>query len=422
MWTMSEAMRQGLRREHQVATKVVLLDTEFRPVEGGVIYAGGVPADATVNELAAHARRHELTNFVVDGSIDVDTERATRRTSELTLVNPSAQFTPSTEDFRPEGPWVGLIYLNRLVRIHRGIFINGVPEYVPVGTFMIDRANVIAERNMSLVNLTMSDLWKKMAKSYTDRAYNFAKNSWYNDIIETLINDAGGYHPSLMPSIDPLNGRETEDKRINKILTIEDGTSRGDFLKDLVQTWDIDMYYDPMGRIKTEDRKSAADRRSVWHFYADRSVRGTGADEHTGMLISVNREFTDDNLYNHVIVVGGADKDIIRREKADTDPRSKTNIALIGDRVWRLEDDKLDTVAKVNKALDRAWAIRFQLGETIQCETISNPALEGDDVVRITDTRYAKVDATYRLRRFTVPLVSSRQDIQAANIIYEANL
>jgi hypothetical protein len=407
---MSEAMKRALRTEYQVANKIVLLDTEFRPVQGGTI------------ETLDPGGRQGITNFVTDGNVDVDTERATRRTAELTLLNPESQFTPATEDFRPDGPWVGLIYLNRLVRIFRGIYVNGQPEYVPVGTFMIDKTNVIAERNMSLVNLTMSDLWKKMSKSYADRAYNFAANSWYNDIIETLLNDAGGYHPSLMPSIDPLNGRANEDKRIAKILTMEEGTSRGDFLKDLVKTWDIDMYYDPMGRFRTEDRKSAADKRPVWHFYADHTIKGERADEATGMLVSVNREFSDDNLYNHVIVIGNEDKNPIRREKADTDPRSKTNIALIGDRVWLLKDDKLNTVAKVQKALDRAWGLRFQLSETIQCETIANPALEGDDVIRITDKTWAKVDGEYRLKRFTVPLVSSRQDIQATNIVYEANL
>ena len=140
------------------------------------------------------------------------------------------------------------------------------------------------------------------------------------------------------------------------------------------------------------------------------------------MLISVNREFSDDNLYNHVIVIGLDGKAAVRRERADTDPRSKTNIALIGDRVWMIKDDKIKNTEQALKALNRAWDIRFQLSETLECQTISNPALEGDDVVRITDKTWAKVDGTYRLKRFTVPLVSSLQTMQAANIIYEGNL
>lgn len=404
MWRLSPGLRRTLRGEYKVSTKIELLDTNYNPVSGITLFS----ADRT----------SELTNFVTDGLVDVDTTRATRRTAELTLLNPTAEFTPATEDFDPNGPWVGLIYLNRLVRIWRGAYVSGTPEYVPVGTFMIDKTNVIAERNMSLVNLTMSDLWKKMAKSYADRAYNFAKGSWYNDIIRTILNDAGGYTPKLLPIIDPLNGRLDADKKTNDIVTLDEGQSRGDFLKELSTTWDIDMYYDPMGQFRTEDRKTAADKRSVWTF-------STADDpDRDSYLISANREFSDDNLYNHVIVIGlQADgKTPIRIERVDADPRSKTNVALIGDRVWLLQDDKLNNSTKAYAALNRAWATRFQLGETIQAETISNPALEGDDVVTIRAKRLVKVDYRYRLTRFTVPLVSSRQDIQVTNIIFEKNL
>jgi hypothetical protein len=176
------------------------------------------------------------------------------------------------------------------------------------------------------------------------------------------------------------------------------------------------MYYDPKGQFRAEDRKSGKDKQVVWTF------GDVTEPNYDSPIISINREFSDDNLYNHVIAVGGTDKNIIRREKADTDARSKTNIALIGDRVWIIKDEKLNTGEKVQKALDRAWAIRFQLGEVIQLETLNNPALEGDDVIRIVDRERAKVDGTYRVKRHTVPLMSSRQDIQAANIIYEANL
>lgn len=409
MWGMSQSMKDGLRREHQVASKVVLLDTNFEPVQGGTLYS--VPED--------QARRGEIQNRVSDGNIDVDVDRGTRRTAEVTLLNTTSEFTPAVEDFKPDGPWSGLIYLNRLVRIYRGIYVHGSPEYVPVGTFMIDKTNTIVESNMSLVNLTMSDQWKRMSKSYADRQYNFAANSWYNDIIETILNDSGGYHPTkTFPVIDPLDARANDDKKTSKIVTLEEGDSRGDFLKELVKTWDIDMYYDPMGRFRTEDRTSARDKRAVWHFYAN----DQDPSDTSGMLVSLNREFSDDNLYNHVIVVGGADKNMIRRERADTQASSKTNIALIGDRVWRIEDDKLNTEAKVMKALNRAWALRFQMSEILQGETISNPALEGDDVVRFTDKTWTKVDGEYRLRRFTVPLVTSRQDVQALGTIYEENL
>jgi len=398
MWQVSDIFKQTLRQEHQYACKAVLLDTDFQEVEGGTIFS----ANQTNN----------ISNFISDGNVDVDTTRGTRRTSELTLLNPTAEFTPATEDFDPEGPWVGKIYLNRVVRLYRGLYIVGTPTYVPVGTFMIDNAEILVERNMSLVVLTMSDLWKKISKSYTLKPVNYPIGTPYMLIVRDIIADTGVDQP-LAPIIDNLDGRSDDEKTLAKKLTIEEGTSRGDWLKERCAEWDIDAYFDPMGRFIVQDRKAARDKAQVWHFYS--------SEDRTGMLTNVRRSFTDDNLYNHVIVIGGGADNPIRRERVDTNPSSKTNIDLIGDRVWMIKDDKIDSGAKADKALNKAWDVRFQITETVQCDTICNPALEGDDVIRITEKDYAKIDSQYRLSRFTVPLVSSRQTIQVTNIRKETD-
>lgn len=398
MWTISQAFAQTLRGEHQLACKVVLLDTKFNPVEGGTIFS----ADQT----------NEISNFITDGNVDVDSERGTRRTAELTLLNPTAEFTPATENFDPEGPWVGKIYLNRIVRLYRGVYVHNQPEYVPIGTFMIDNAEVIGERNMSLVVITLSDLWKKLGKSSTSGPINYPVGKLYTDIVRDMLTATGADQP-LAPVIDELGSRAADDTKLGKKLTIEEGSSRGDTLKELAKEWDIDVYFDPMGRFILQDRKAARDKSVVWHFYS--------SSERTGMLEGVRRSFNDDNLYNHVVVIGGGSNPI-RREKIDTDPRSKTRVSLIGDRVWLIKDEKLNTASKCDKALKRAWDLRFQISETLQCTTICNPALEADDVIRVTDETWTKVNGTYRLTRFNIPLISSRQTIQAANIIWEKDL
>lgn len=397
MQKMSQAFQRELRREHQYATKVEMLDTDFKPVEGKTLFSAN--------------NTNEITNFISDGNIDVDTTRGTRRTAELTLLNPSSEFTPATAGFDATGPWTGEVYLNRIVRIHRGLYVVDNPEYVCVGTFMIDNAEVISERNMSLVVITLSDLWKKLSKSYTLRPQNYPVGTAYVDILLDLLAVTGADEP-LAPIIDNLSGRSSEEKTISEKLTVEEGTSRGDKMKELAEGWDIDVYFDPYGRFILQDRKDAKDKIEVWQFYS--------SADRDGMLTSLRRAFTDDNLYNHVIVVGGGDTPV-RVERIDTDPRSNTNVNLIGDRVLLIKDDKVTSTEKANKALDKAWANRFQIAETITAETICNPALEGDDVIRITERDFAKVDATYRLAQFTVPLVTTKQTLQATNIRKETD-
>jgi hypothetical protein len=393
---------QTLREEHDSHIKVVLLDTEFNEVEGGTIFS----ADET----------NEVTNFISSGNIDVDTTRGVRRTAELTLLNPTSEFTPSTEDFDPEGPWVGKVYLNRLVRIYRGVHVNGRQLSVPVGTFMIDIADVLVENNMSLVNLTMSDLWKKLNKSVFTHQKKYDEGTTYNEIIRDFLSAAGvaltGRHGA---NLDNLSGRSNNEKKIHKNMKFESGTSRGDKLKELAIKWDIDMYFDPLGRFISQDRRDAKDKAVEWSFYS--------SDNRRGMLINIKRSFNDDNLYNHVVVIGtGNDKNVVRAERKDNDPRSKTRIGLIGDRVHMIESDKIDKEHEANKALNRAWKLRFQLLETMEAQVICNPGLEGDDVIRITEKDKAKVDGTYRLQRFNVPLVTALQTVQMTNIIREEDL
>jgi hypothetical protein len=397
---------KALRSDYVVTSMVELLDTDFRSVEGGTIFS----AD----------QEDEITNFISDGSIDVDTTRGTRRTSELTLLNPTADFTPSMRN----DDWDGKLYLNRMVRIWRGLYYAGQPLYIPVGTFLVDNIDVIVEQNMSLVNLTMSDRWKMIQKSFYGANRKYLKNTLYTDIISDMLQAAQiNLNGRFGAVIDNLHGRDPDDRRTNVNIVFKTGDSRGEKLKEMCDRWDIDAYFDPMGIFRAEDRRDARDKNTVWTFKSS----PIDEDGHNGGLVSLTRSFNDDNLYNHVIVVGTGGQDgerkkrTIRATRENNNPFSVTNIDRIGDRVYLFQSDKISTQNEANRALNRAWRLRFQLSESIEAKVISNPALEGDDVVRIVETEHAKLDDTYRLQRFDVPLVSSLQTITAVNIIRETD-
>lgn len=393
----ADAFFQALRTDHRSAVKVELLNSNFEPVEGGTLFS------------TEGTRSNDVSNLVSDGNIDVDKTRGIRRTAELTILNPSAEFTPVTEDFESDGPWAGKMYLNRMVRIWRGLYLNDKPLYVPVGTFMVDICDVLFEQNMSLVNLTLSDRWKMLSKSYFGSSVKYPDGTEYNSIISDLLSDAGVPTSGRFgANIDYLYDRADDDRLTGSAIKFERGDSRGDKLKELCDRWNIDAYFDPMGIFRTEDRRRPRDKAQVWKFYS--------SDDRKGMMISMRRSFNDDNLYNHVIIVGTGDpKDTVVAKRQDNS--SKLSIANIGDRVYIKESPRIKTQAEARKALDRAWELRSQLSEQLEIQTICNPALEADDVIRITERDFVKVDDRYRVTRFNVPLVTSRQTIQAMNII-----
>jgi|WetSurMetagenome_2_1015567.scaffolds.fasta_scaffold188390_1 hypothetical protein len=398
-----QLFQHELRREHQPIVKVDILNPALNPIGDFILSAG-------VDDV-----KGEITNLISDGNIDIDVERGTRRTAELTILNPSAEFTPATEDFNPEGPWVGLLYLNRIVRIWRGIKAGSTEMFTPVGTLMIDTSEVIVESNMCMVNLTMSDFWKKLTKSYMGSNDKYEEGTGYNAIINDFLNASGvAINGKYGAVLDHMPERSPDDKRIGNTLKLTRGESRGDKLKELAKHWGLDVYFDPMGVFRSEDRRREKDKQRVWTF----SSSEIDQEGRNGGLVSLTRSFNDDNLYNHVIIIGtGNEKNTVKATKVDDRPNSKTNVDRIGNRVYLLESDKISTQAQADRALQRAWEKRFQLSETLTCETICNPCLEGDDAIGIEERHFAKVDGKYRLRRFNVPLVTSRQTVEVANIV-----
>jgi hypothetical protein len=395
VWNISQAFREELRNPNQqVAAKATVLDTDFKEIPDGDFFTAG--AD-------------DFQDFIVDGNVDIDITRGTRRTAELSILNQNGQFTPtvSTTDYD------GKFYVNRNIRLYRGVVIaGGAPVYAPIGTFMIDSVDVLVERNMSMLNLTLSDHWKKLTKNLVVATKTYADNTYLNTVIKDLVSDAGGDFP-LAPALDPLGTRTDDAKRLNGKLVIERGTSRGDVLKDMAAKYGLDLYYNQEGRFTSNDRRAPADAQEVWSFYTSEG------SPTFGMLNSVRKTISDDNLYNHVYVIGLGDPNHpVIYQKKNTDPASLVNTDRIGNRVRLVENQKWKTQASVDAAGQKLWDTRFNLFEEVVIDVVCNPALEADDVIRIYEPTFAKINGLYRINQMNVPLTTSKQTIRVSRNIY----
>lgn len=390
MWNISQAFRDQLRNPNQqVAARATLLSSDFKEIPDGDFFTAG--AD-------------DFQDFIVDGNIDIDRDRGTRRTAELTLLNKDGQFTPDGDATDYDGKF----YVNRVVRIYRGVVVGGQTAlYAPAGTFMIDSIDIIVERNMSVVNLTLSDMWKKLNKSLFLREKTFVKGTSINEIIRDQAGISGADYP-LAPALDPLTGpeRTVNNTTLQKAMSVNRGSSRGDFLKEMCNAYGIDIYFNQEGRLVTNDRKDPRDSQQVWHFYSSTS------QTQLGMLNSVRRTISDDNFYNHVYVVGlGDPKNPVIYNQWNSDPTNFGNVNRLGDRTKILESETWKTQTQVDTAGKRLWDKRFNLFEEVVIDTICNPALESDDVIRVTEP-LSRLDALYRIIQFNVPLTTSKQTIR----------
>jgi hypothetical protein len=397
MWNVSQAFRNELRNPNQqIAAKASLLDSSFHEIPYGDFFTPG--AD-------------DFQDYIVDGNVDIDRDRGTRRTGQVTILNKDGQFSPdgSSTDYD------GNFYVNRNVRLFRGMVVaGGTTIYAPIGTFMIDSIDVLVERNMSVMNLTMSDHWKKFDKSICVRTKTYPVGTHVNTIINEQAAAAGANFP-LAPSIDTLTGtwRTSANTTLQSKRTIERGDSRGDFLKSLAASFAIDIFFNQEGRLTTNDRRDPKDASEVWHFYT------SSLNQPLGMLNSVRKTISDDGFYNHVFVIGlGNETAPVIYEVKNTDPMSLGNIQRLGDRVKLLESQTWKTQSQVDEAGKKLWAARYNLSEEIVIDTICNPALDADDMLRITETT-SKINGFYRIINLNVPLTTSKQTIRAArNVVW----
>ncbi len=388
MWNISQAFRNELRSPNQqFAGKATLLSSDFKEIPDGDFFTAG--AD-------------DFQDFIIDGNVDIDKNRGTRRTAELTLLNPSGQFTPDAD----ANDYNGRFYVNRVIRLYRGVVLGGqTVVYAPIGTFMIDAIDTMVERNMSVVNLTLSDMWKKLTKSQVLAEKTYPVGTHVNTIIRENAAAAGSDYP-LALNLDSLADRSTAEKTLSTKLALKRGESRGDIVKDLGRKFGLDVYCNVEGRLVSEDRREARDTQEVWHFYSSSNP------DQLGMLNSVRKTVSDDNFYNHVYVIGlGDPKNPVIFSRSNTDPTSAGNVDRLGRRTKLVEHDGWKTQATVNAAGEKLWDKRYNLFEEVTIDVICNPALEADDVIRITEP-LAKINSTYRIQQLNVPLTTSKQTIR----------
>lgn len=381
MWNTSSAFKQALARPVQeVRVRLEILDTSFNPI---LVLGGGGPDKG-----------------LIDGVVDVDISRGTRRTLTMSLLNENGEFSPTSA-------WGGLFYVDRLIRLYRGLLLSrDSVEYVPVGTFMVDKTETLVERSLSSVVIAGSDLWKKFHKAQFTEPTSFPSGMLINEFVRTLATQSGVTKMVL----DPLSSRSSNSDRLQVAIHFEKGDTKGDAILQVCNNYAVDVYFDPMGVLRTEDTRSPQSRATVWSYgYTDQSA------ELAYLLRSVT---DDDRLYNHVHVTGTGNEEITyTAERKDTDPLSPTNINRIGDRVYRLSSGILASQESVDLAATSLFFSTRLIGQTVNMEAICHPAIEGNDVVEVVEPQYTDLASTFIISTFNVPLLTSRQKISMKRVI-----
>jgi hypothetical protein len=364
---------------------------------------------------SSYAALDEITGPVIEGVVYVDSERATRRTSQLRVINEDGAYTPRGASWDQHGT-NSYFWWNKMFRLEWGLKVGSAYQYVPLGTFMVDRFDVLVERGISVLNADGSDLWRKLAGSEFAAPSFWNENTTYNTIIKG-IGDAAGV---TQYSLDALDGRSTAEKQIPNKLFVEAGENRGDLLKRLCQSWGLDIYFDVWGRLHTEDlsvTENTLGAAPVWTFKPDNE----------SLIVSISKSRSSDDLKNHIIVTGelddgtpvvrgevidgiGTDSSGVTWKKHYTNSGGPTTVEEIGDRTKHVSDTRIRNSDSALKRAKREMLKAKVAEETLRMPVITIPMFEAGDVIAIHD-RVSDTNDKYFLSQFDIPLRQGAQEL-----------
>jgi hypothetical protein len=356
----------------------------------------------------------EVTASTIEGTVYVDTARATRRTCQLRLIDKDGVYTPKDS--------TSVFYWDKLIKIEYGLKVDADYTYIPLGIFTVDRSEIIAENGAAVINIDGSDLWDLFSMA------NFASESgWANGTsINTIITDIATTYgvPATRLTLDPLINRAATEKQVNVTLRYHIGENVGDTLKKWAEDWSIDIYFDVNGNLVTRDMTlppyTGTDNSSPDAIFTD----GENA-----VMLGISKAQSSHTIYNHIVVTGdtangtaavrgeyieGTGTNVSTTELRRTyNGRSNTGltVAEIGDKVLVIRTTTLKTS---QQCLDRAMvelAKNLVVEETISLPAIVNPLFEGHDVIEITETNTGLNQQRYTLDSFDIPMRSSRQSL-----------
>lgn len=311
---------------------------------------------------------------LVSGSVNVSMSSSERRTSDLVLYNEGGAL-----DLYPDGLWY-----DKIIKVRRGAVTDTESYLGLLGTFMIDRVRVDAEKNT--VQISCRDLTKKLQLAKFVYPTHFPLNEPIENVISAIATAGGVTDMNL-----PLTGASTHSDWV-----FETGTERWKAIKDIATAFNYEVYFDESGTL-------------VMKEFADINldpvafVFKTGE---TGNLASFSKTASDQRMKNHIVVIGeAADRTPIIGVAENNNAGSPTAIAEIGRRTDIYDSSFVGSVAQAEQVAQQFLSIagleQFEVG----LSAVVIPWLDVNNVITFVDPDPAPGDPSrFLLTDFSIPL------------------
>lgn len=313
---------------------------------------------------------------VVSGGVDADRSSKARRVFSAEVALHMWEDVPVT-------------IVSSRVQIWTGVLLGSFEMMVPLGVFRVDsigRTNrgTLSLSGASLEEYVIDDKWSEIGV-IPKGTMCIAK------IVEIINSSVPGY-----VEFDITPEALARDEPLAHEIQYSLGDSKWDVVESLAFDIECDVYCDATGKFRITPRPTFVDPVPV-------ATVTEGVD---GVLVTLNVKTTRDKTFNGWIAMGessGSDVPPYSAVVVDDDPRSPTRWGgPFGKRLGTYKSKLLDSKQKCEDKARELLRESKAITRTLDLSSIPNPALEPDDVIRIS-----MLDGTYEehlLTKISIPL------------------
>lgn len=314
------------------------------------------------------------------GSVTLDANSAIRGNCDATFVDDGTLGLVPTDAADPLAPY------GQELRVSRGVrYPDGSTELVALGVFGIQDVEVSDTLEGVEITVVGRDRAQKVTDARFEAPYQIDAGTDHNTALEAVI-DAGV--PGLTYDLAAIT------ETTGQLLAAEQD-DRWAFAQEMAKTRGHLLYFDGDGDVVTE---VIANPTGTSEFDLTEGAQG--------VLLTAGRRWTRDGTFNRVIATGENTGAGVPARGVATDDNALSPTYYYGPfgRVPRFYTSTFITTD--DQATDAAQGIlNKELGtsQTVSFGAIVNPALEPNDIVRITRQR-AGIDENHVVDSVTIPL------------------
>lgn len=317
---------------------------------------------------------------ITDGSVTVDRASKSRRRLSLVIADPAYLPWGETDPLAPYG--------QELV-VSRGIrFSDGSEEWVPLGTFRID--NPSGDTHFGPVTVSGTTMESAIIDDKVQAPVTTRGMGGCVDAITTLIRQT--LPNAVVTNLTPGNRNPAV-----ATATWDAGSDRWDAITQIARAMSAEIYVDAQNRFVITDLPDVVNGSVAWDI----------GDGEGGNLISSARSISRTAVYNAVVASGentASGAAPVSAVARDTSPTSPTRwggpfgkvTKFISSALWITQGDCQNAA---NFELFEATAPNVET----TLDTLPNPALEGSDIVRLTQSEHKE---RFLVQSLTIPLTA----------------